>query len=311
MTATDAPAELARTYLASFLSPDRADALTQRALDAAGRDADVVELLSVTHELLVSEVRITDPVAADVLVEDVGLSPSQAARVLAADEDQVQEAVAEARAIADELYRGTAATVGTAPPEPQGAPEPQPGPDPAPEPRAAQSVTYVFDTEQVEPYEPTDTFEEPRSPGRMRTLTLIVGALIVTAIAVALLYQGGAGPQPDEGPAPASSISVTSAGTALPGEDGGPGQTQETFTPDDAVVFWFEYEPLDGDAQVELVLSRNGRQLINPEFPLPPHRTGTHVTLPRALTEEPGSYTVRLLRDGETLTERSFDVASQ
>lgn len=98
-----AASEHARTYLASFLPAGRAEELARAAAEEAGPDADPSVVLAAAHRHLTHEVRVTDEVAAHVLVEEVGLTPHDAAAVLDLPGEWVVAAVAEARAIAEEL----------------------------------------------------------------------------------------------------------------------------------------------------------------------------------------------------------------
>lgn len=283
--------EQAATYLAVFLPQARANELARGAVEEAGSDAERSAVLAAAHRRLTDEVRVTDEVAADVLVEEVGLTPQDAAQVLDVSDQAVLAAVDAARSVAQEL--GAAA-----------ASEPP--------------VRYVFDTEGPEPGPPPELPpDEPaeRSTGR-RSLTLLVGLLVVIAIVLAVVQASGPtgdGPGADgpdgagvAGPVRISDVRVTDRVSAE-----GPGPARGVFAPDDPVVFWFAYEPLEGEAVVELALARDGEQLIAPTFPLPRARTDSHVTLPRVVTEEPGSYRLELRRDGRVLAEAGFQVEAQ
>lgn len=296
-----AAVEDARAYLALFLAEDRAEELAREAAEEAGPDADRAVVLAAAHRRLSAEVRMTDEVAADVLVEEIGLTPYEAAAVLELPDERVVAAVEEAHTIAREL-----------------------GAD-----RSGRSpeVRYVFDTEApgagtTGPVEPAaDTIPEtPVDEGtepapKRRAAAVVVGLAVVLAVvlAVAMSVGGsdGGDTEVDDDGAVAGPVTITEARTTDAMGPDGPGSARDVFSPTEAVIFWFAYEPLDGEAVVELGLIRDGEQLIAPSFPLPQGRTDSHVTLPRVVTEEPGSYRIELRRDGRPLVEAGFEVEAQ
>lgn len=258
-----APIEQARTYLAVFLRPERAELAWRQVVDEVGADADRTVVLGAAHRRLTDEVRVAEEVAADVLVRDLGLTTQEAAEILGLSGDRVEAAVDEAIAIEQELA-GQAPSHGDVAPTDLG--------------RAGPS--------------------RPR-----RTLTILVGALATAAIvlAVGLSTTGGTSGQ----------VRVTDIRTAVDVAGSDPGPAQDVFGPDEPVVLWFSYVPLEEEVVVELVLLRDGAELIAPSFPLRTGGTGSHMTLPPVVTDAPGDYRIELRRDGRVLAEADFQVRSE
>lgn len=331
-----AAVEDARAYLALFVEEGRAEELSREAAEEAGPDADRTAVLAAAHRRLTAEVRMTVDVAADVLVGEVGLTPHEAAAVLELPDERVVAAVDEAQTIAQELGAApdppqTARRETPAPPD-EGPPPEEPSATPPGEPSGrSPEVRFVFDTEAPDagtadtvrsaadttPAAPVEERAEPAP--RRRVAAVVVGLAVVLAVVLAVAMSvggsdggsGGGDTAVDADGAVASGVTITDARTTDAMGPDGPGPARDVFSPAEAVIFWFAYEPLDGEAVVELVLIRDGEELIAPSFPLPQARTDSHVTLPRVVTEEPGSYRIELRRDGRPLVETGFEVEAE
>lgn len=301
--------ELVRAYLAAFLSAERADELSRQVTARLGEDPDRTALLTAAHQRLIAEVRVADEAAVDVMVRDLGVSEEDAARVLDLPRDRVAAVVLEAESIVQELDAAPARATGVEADRPGREPD---GAEPA-------AVRHVFDTEA-----PPDPTPEPTSgsdtaldqdAGRgwgHRVLALLVGAVVLVAVVLAVITSGGSGGEPRvDATGVASEVTITEVRTTDRMLDGQPGPAKDVFGPDEHVIFWFAFEPVDGRAMIELVLLRDGDQLIAPTFPLPQTRSDSHVSLPRVVTEDAGRYHVELRRDGRVLAEARFAVQGQ
>lgn len=304
---TDAAAiELVRAYLGAFLSAERTDELSRQVATGLGEDPDRTAVLAAAHQRLVAEARVADEAAVDVMVRDLGLSVEDAARILDLPRDRVVAVIEEATSIAQELDATPARATGV------GADRSGPEADAA-EPPAVQ---YVFDTEA--PPEPAP--EPTPEPGTAldqdaervwgpRVLALVVGAVVLVAIVLAVITSGGSGSEPRvDAPGITSEVTITEVRATDRMLDGKPGPAKDVFGPDEQVIVWFAFEPVDGQAMVELVLLRDGDQLMAPTFPLPQTRSDAQVSLPRVVTEDAGRYHVELRRDGRVLAEARFAV---
>lgn len=281
-----AATERARAYLAVFLPPDRADELSQQIAAELDRGAETPVVLAAAHRRLGAEVRVADEVAADVLVRDLGMEPEEVAGILGVPAATVLAAVDEARTIEEELGGGPAA----------GAEE-----EPSP------SVQYVFDTDA--PPEPEPRAEalvaDRERPGRRRgVLAPLVVLLVVAAAVLAVVVASGDGATDGE-------VTITEIRTTGEMGSDGPGPERDLFAPGDQVIVWFAYEPVGEEATVQLVVLRDGTEVISPAFPLPRARTDSHVTLPLVVVEEPGSYRLELRGDERVLAEDGFRVEAQ
>lgn len=326
-----AAVEDARAYLALFLADDRAEELSREAAEEAGPDADRAAVLAAAHRCLTTEVRLTDEVAADVLVEEIGLTPHEAAAVLELPDERVVAAVEEAHTIARELGAAAVAapTARRAPTPPDAGPSPgEPsGTPPGESSGRSPEVRYVFDTESpgagtadavpgADAVTEVPADESAEAAPRRHVATVVVGLAVVLAVVLAVATSvggsdGGDTAVDDGEGAVAGRVTITETRTTDAMGPDGPGSARDVFSPDEAVIFWFAYEPLDGRAVVELALMRDGEELIAPSFPLPQGRTDSHVTMPRVVTEEPGSYRIELRRDGRPLVETGFEVEAQ
>lgn len=310
-------ADTARAYLATFLPQHRADELAGEIVDDVGPDADRTALVGAAHDRLTAEVRVTDGVAADVLVRELGMTSDEVAGVLGVAPEEVEAAVDEATAVERELDQEPGAVRAREHPGAAAPPtDRSPPTDPSP------PVRYVFDAEaapaqeepaQKEPSELIDEVLGGRADGRWIG-AVVVGVLVTIALgaAIAMSMTGSAGDDgTDDGTTATGEITVTDSRTTDRMGDEGPGPATEVFTPEDRVIFWFSYEPVDGPADVQLVLLRDGEELISPTFPLSRGRTDSHVTVPPVVTEEPGSYRIELRRDGRVLDQTPFRVEAQ
>ncbi len=307
-------AETARAYLATFLPQHRADELAREIVDDVGPDADRTALVGAAHDRLTAEVRVTDGVAADVLVRELGMTSDEVAGVLGVAPEDVKAAVDEATAIERELEQQLE--------QEPGAVEAREHRGAAPPTDRSPPVRYVFDAEaapaqdepaQEEPSELTDEVLRGRADGRWIG-AVVVGVLVTIALgaAIAMSMTGSAGDDgADDGTTATGEITVTDSRTTDRMGDEGPGPALQVFTPEDRVIFWFSYEPVGGPADVQLVLLRDERELISPTFPLSRGRTDSHVTVPQVVTEEPGSYRIELRSDGRVLDRTLFRVEAQ
>ncbi len=267
-----------RAYLAALLPPDAIEAAVAEVSDHVRPDDDPATVFAAAHEVVSQRARVATDVEAEVLVHEAGLTIPETARALGVEPDAVEDALATAEAVADELD--------------------------VPLPSPSRPRVLVFDDTDDGPL-PVVEVSEPRE--RSSRLTIAVLLLVGIALAAALLLpRGGSAP-------PNGSLQVTDARVTSGVDLGGrPEPAKNRFRAGEDVAFWFTYRlPASEAVPVTLVVHRDGEELQPASTVLlAPGEHDLHLVVPRSLVDEPATYRIELSRGGQVLVAREFAVSA-
>lgn len=169
----------ARAYLRAFLDEREAtDAMHEVVEDVTyWGDDSLTSVLSATHSVLLSRVRITSEAAASWLVEELGLPVDEAARVTGDASDPLDEEVASEQVRVEHEQ----AAPGPSEREPLAPERVRPASAPPTSVRAsAETLRIGFDEGPL----PVSLFDEPPEESRARLIAglLVVGGLLLVAV---------------------------------------------------------------------------------------------------------------------------------